>query len=334
MLIAENSAGKKVTAFEVLNSDNHQFSCPICHGMVVLKRGRLRMPHFAHYHQCPAHEEGETVEHLTGKIKLLANFSQAGYYCKLEVYLPKIKQRPDLLVDLGDKLLAVEFQCAPLKLTTFKRRTLGYVKQELRYWWILGKRHFPRKKLTQQIAQFMKWHPNLGFYLIYYFSDQGIFILVYQIKQPDFLNLQYRCFKTTDLIKLQKFMRTISKPLKLSLQARQRQQKNFLKACSYCQGNLFQEQMAWYQQRVVFRNLGVKLLPFSLNYPLFISKQLIWQSQLLRSNYQGLQQSEALKLVTWQTYQLPLLNTQLFLKQSQNYFFIKAQQLRVTEYTI
>ncbi|WP_281164226.1 competence protein CoiA [Liquorilactobacillus sicerae] len=324
MLIAENSAGNKVTAFEALNSANQQFSCPICHGMVILKKGELRIPHFAHYHQCPLHEEGETVEHLAGKIKLLANFSQAGYYCKLEVYLSKIKQRPDLLVDLNGKLLAVEFQCAPLKLATFKQRTLGYVNQGLRYWWILGKRHFPKKRMTQQIAQFMKWHSNLGFYLIYYLFDQGVFVLIYQIKQPDFLNLQYRCFQTASLLKLQKFMRTLSKPLKLSSQARQRQQKNFLKACSYCQGNLFQEQMAWYQQKIIFRNLGAKLLLFSLNYPLFISKQLIWQSQFLRNNYQSPKQPEALKLITWQIYQLPLLDAWPFVKQSQNYFFFES----------
>ena len=328
LLIAENKRKQRFLATNAATSKSEEFFCPACKQKVILKKGTIKVAHFAHYHQCSLNIEGETLEHLLGKIGLQQAFLQAGLKNKLEVYLQKLHQRPDLLVLLNsNQFLAVEFQCAPLDLGLFEKRTASYLKNGLKCWWILGKKYFPSKILSQKLAKFLRWNENLGFYLTYYFAKQKYFVLLYQISQPDFLNMQYCCFKTSNFNELRNFMKRkpIMPPKSYQLE---RQKRNFIKACSFCQGELFAEQLFWYQKGFIFRKIGLEILPYSLNYPLFAGKQIIWQSKLLRQKLFSSQIIENFAADAFQPYCLPLIKRkEIFLQTSCQYFRQKTRQL-------
>lgn len=328
LLIAENKQKQRFLATNAAVSKSQEFFCPACKQKVILKKGSIKIAHFAHYHQCSLNIEGETLEHLLGKIGLQQAFLRANFKNKLEVYLRELHQRPDLLVLLNqNQFLAVEFQCALLDLELFEKRTTSYLKNGLKCWWILGKKYFPSKKLSQKTAKFLRWNENLGFYLTYYFAKQKCFVLLYQIQQPDFLNLQYCCFKTSNLGELMNFMKEKTYLQKKTYQL-ERQKRNFIKACSFCQGELFTEQLFWYQKGFIFRKIGLEILPYSLNYPLFAGKQIIWQSKLLRQKLFFPQRVENFNADFFQPYYLPLIKKkEIFLQLSCQYFRQKTNGL-------
>ncbi|MFT8458393.1 MAG: competence protein CoiA family protein [Liquorilactobacillus ghanensis] len=327
MLVGQQINGKLIDA--AVADVTKKYYCPVCHQRLILKKGNLRIAHFAHSTVCILkYGEPETREHLTGKLQLQQNFAFAGYKGQLEQYLPELQQRPDLLLKMTNgKTLAIEYQCAPLTVQQLYQRTQGYRKHGIRCWWILGENHWLKKKITQQEAQFMMWHPGLGFYLVYYFPKRQHFCLLYQIQQADFLNVSYLKFITNDVKKLQIFMRTVTKPVTLSVRLRTMQRRNFEKACCFYRGSLFVEQLAWYEKKINFRLLGLELLEFSLDLPIFAEKQIVWQSRLLRLNDWPISEINSFQNNTEiLTYQLPLIKNNNFVSSCLKRFKIKILQ--------
>lgn len=134
------------------------YHCPVCQTKVILKLGTKMIPHFAHQTKatCPA-SEGETYEHLAGKLLLQTFFQQF----TLEVYLPDLKQRPDLLWE--DQV--IEFQCSPLSHKRFLERTHNYLLHGYQPIWILGQGLHPTKRLSQLQQACLRFDPKYGFFL-------------------------------------------------------------------------------------------------------------------------------------------------------------------------
>lgn len=121
------------------------YFCPACHEPVVLKKGQLKLSHFAHHsgsHHCQeSFSEGETYEHLLGKLLLAETL---GPECRLEVFLPGLQQRPDVL--WGRQ--AWEFQCSPLPFWRFCQRSQHYQQEGFTDVWLLGEKLWPKKNLS------------------------------------------------------------------------------------------------------------------------------------------------------------------------------------------
>lgn len=102
MFVALNAKNQHVTAEQAEKEKNRKavYCCPGCREAVFLKKGSYIQAHFAHYaqHQCAVFSEGETAEHLIGKKNLYDWFKAQSIPCQMEAYLPKLQQRPDLLV--------------------------------------------------------------------------------------------------------------------------------------------------------------------------------------------------------------------------------------------
>lgn len=142
MLLAVDQQQQTVLA--ELATKGQQYHCPNCREPVILRQGAVKLPHFAHrqHSECSqAFSEGESREHLLGKRQLYGLFHPHG---RLEVYLPNLKQRPDLL--LGRT--AVEYQCSPLDFQRFLDRTAGYLDNDYQPIWILGSRFRPGDRLS------------------------------------------------------------------------------------------------------------------------------------------------------------------------------------------
>lgn len=166
MLYVETKIGKKIGVLDYSKSELEQmrtekFYCPGCHQAVRLKNGPILSAHFAHISGdvCESFSEGETEEHLKGK-KIIAEWCErSSIPYELEAYLPKLKQRPDLLID---KRLAIEFQCSPLSLERFKERTEGYLSNGYEVIWVLGRRYFLGERLATLQKAAMTYHVNRG----------------------------------------------------------------------------------------------------------------------------------------------------------------------------
>ena len=117
-----------------------QFTCPQCENPLRLKIGKVVTPHFAHIvltNCLTSFSERESPTHLIGKQQLAEFFTHVGCEVSVEAYLPKIAQRPDLLVRKNKKLCAIEFQCSVISIEEVAKRNSGYKKLGIEAVWIL-----------------------------------------------------------------------------------------------------------------------------------------------------------------------------------------------------
>ncbi len=112
------------------------YYCRSCRKRVVLKKGKKKCAHFAHRktENCSVFSEGESEEHLQLKECFMDWLGQSAEPVFLEAYLPRLRQRPDILL----ANLALEIQCSRLSHQRFFERTKNYLNNGYQVWWILG----------------------------------------------------------------------------------------------------------------------------------------------------------------------------------------------------
>lgn len=181
LLIALNKKEEIVTAERNLCKTEY-FYCPSCKGRVCLKAGEIKRPHFAHYRNdaCHVFSEGETEEHLEGKIQLATYLKMRETNVQLESYLPELQQRPDILFEKENRKIAIEFQCSSISVDSVMRRTQGYLDANYEVIWILGN-HF---KYTNRLTAFHKA-------CLYSNYDEGRLMLIHYNAFTDSLSVRY-----------------------------------------------------------------------------------------------------------------------------------------------
>ncbi|MCZ8533029.1 competence protein CoiA [Psychrobacillus psychrodurans] len=148
-----------------------KFSCIQCNEQVILKNGLIKIPHFAHIRNIScttAFSEGESEDHLNGKLHLYEFFQKHSSPVQLEAYLPSLHQRPDLYVQSEPYPIAIEFQCSQIPITAIQQRTEGYIAKQIIPIWILRTpttSEFPLQEIgTMQLSayrqQFFYSTPN------------------------------------------------------------------------------------------------------------------------------------------------------------------------------
>ncbi|MGF7013839.1 competence protein CoiA [Ornithinibacillus bavariensis] len=152
MLQAKLKTGKLVTLFHLTRDEiailrvKENFFCPTCNERVIVKAGNKTIPHFSHVARthCLSYDKGEGAYHETGKLLLFEWLRRQGISVRLEEYIPEIKQRPDLLICLNRKKVAIEYQCATTTPQEIHSRTKGYQSMGITPIWILGANQFKR----------------------------------------------------------------------------------------------------------------------------------------------------------------------------------------------
>ncbi|WP_196493878.1 competence protein CoiA [Ornithinibacillus caprae] len=168
----------KLTSNEILELKKHKrFFCPTCNEEVIIKAGSQVAPHFAHLSKvnCPANEKGEGAYHEQGKLLLLKWLKDQGYQVSLEAYLPKINQRPDILLKINGKHIAIEYQCARIPTEVIHKRNTGYRSIGITPLWILGANQFKREssnliKIDPFTLQFLHQFKTPNQHSLYYFD--------------------------------------------------------------------------------------------------------------------------------------------------------------------
>jgi len=161
MLVAKDINGTLVNSIE----GNRQvtYYCPCCKGEVILKKGSVKLPHFAHKNKidCIGDSENETQEHIQGKMLIAKNCEKFGVFYELECYLPEINQRADVLIN---KQIAIEFQCSSLSIEKLKERTMQYQTHGYQVFWILGENLALKERLCELQKHFIYYSPKRGYY--------------------------------------------------------------------------------------------------------------------------------------------------------------------------
>ncbi|ANK63421.1 competence protein CoiA [Loigolactobacillus backii] len=189
MLIAKYEDGTLCYANQYTTTElqkirqQHQFYCPSCAAKVKLRVGPYKIAHFAHQNQCASSNEGETSEHLAGKLFLLNYCQNQGWKCALEAFLPELQQRPDILVTLPQVKIALEFQCSPISIKQLSKRTEMYRQNGYRVYWLLGSRYHDLRHWSAKKRAFLRYSKQAGFHLFLLEAVQKRLWLVHHVRQ-------------------------------------------------------------------------------------------------------------------------------------------------------
>lgn len=121
MLVARRSEERVEASRSLAGGDFH---CSLCGGAVILKRGRVKVAHFAHQPGAECDYAGESVPHLLAKRVLADQFRCLDYIVELEEPHPAVSRRVDVAVTVppSGARIAVEVQDSPIKVDEMKRR--------------------------------------------------------------------------------------------------------------------------------------------------------------------------------------------------------------------
>lgn len=195
MFYAETTDGERVQAEECGQQIRQEdFFCPGCREPVFLKQGQLRMAHFAHYREagCSTFSEGETEQHLLGKQLLYSWLKGLGMTVEMEPWLPRLQQRPDVLVKAGeDRRIVLEYQCSPIPLEHLRERTEGYRREGYEVVWLLGMDYGLGGRLRGKQVAFLAWTPIAAYSLACLDSERGEVQVYQQIHYDNRNHLRY-----------------------------------------------------------------------------------------------------------------------------------------------
>lgn len=182
-MIVAMSHNQLVSATSVGNHDQDDFVCPCCRQPVIYKHGQYRIPHFSHKSKvdCIGFSENESQTHLKGKLMFKQQVEAMGHPVEIEATMMSIEQRADVF--LPDDQLVLEYQCSPISFSEIARRTRNYRSLGYDVIWILGDRRRTGILRSEAVAKFARFHPQLGFYIIFYSVANNQFWLYFQLRE-------------------------------------------------------------------------------------------------------------------------------------------------------
>ncbi|MDF0727928.1 competence protein CoiA family protein [Cytobacillus sp. S13-E01] len=154
MFVAKKENGQFVSLLdnwsreELIKLRTEHFYCTACQLPVHLKVGTNRISHFAHKKDasCSVKTEHESSYHMEGKKQLYNWLQHQTKVLELEPYIKAIQQRPDILLELENQKIAIEFQCSQLDPDLFNKRTKAYRRSNINPIWILGETWLKQKE--------------------------------------------------------------------------------------------------------------------------------------------------------------------------------------------
>lgn len=174
MYAALNELGILIYAQNAKEKD--KYFCCRCEKPVKLIATKARK-YFRHLNKTN-NDINERNIHSVGKkiiLDLLKNHSNV----EEEFFLPEIQQRPDIF--LVDQKIAIEYQCALLKINLLEERILGYRRLGIKSIWILGGDYLD-DRVHKKHLKFINFSDKLGYYIIMLDSIKQAFTVFHHIK--------------------------------------------------------------------------------------------------------------------------------------------------------
>lgn len=181
---------------QVLNKEKslnfEKYHCPHCRKPVILVLSQKKSAFFKHLSEID-NAMGEKEEHYTSKNLLKAAFTAAGFNAQTEIPLADGQIRADVLVS---SKLSLEVQCAPLSREEFLHRHSLYQKIGVLDLWIVGQRHFLKKKLKKTQLIFFRENEAWGSYYLEVDPKHNYLRLKYNVRQEAVSNKL--CYQTAN----------------------------------------------------------------------------------------------------------------------------------------
>jgi len=148
------------------------FLCPECFGETILKKGRIKIPHFAHKppFDCK-YGVGEKEIHRKAKEEIYEEIckSKMVSFCELEYEL-KIS-RPDIYFEFDNIKIAIEIQVSNFTLDEIMNRTWKYYDQGIYVLWLpLFNEKLRKNKYSPKSWE--KWLHALNYGKIFYWKEK------------------------------------------------------------------------------------------------------------------------------------------------------------------
>ena len=166
--------GSQLLAREV-EKDMGPFLCPSCQAEVVLRKGAVRIHHFAHKPPAScAYGSGESEAHRQCKMNLydMLSMNKDVYEVNPES-MARSGNIPDVSFMVGSRVVAIEVQRSTLSMQDLHKRTAQYANDGIAVLWLC----LWRKELDQirfSPKQWEKWLHALYFGRVYYYRDGDI----------------------------------------------------------------------------------------------------------------------------------------------------------------
>jgi len=128
MLVALNSSGVRTLA-ALATKGLDSFVCPACHDNVVLKKGPIKIHHFAHYPESTCENAGESYRHLEMKWQMGIVAGQNGYLVDFERQLNN--SRADVLLSRLNDNYIIEVQNSAISFEEIYKRSLKFQQPNL-----------------------------------------------------------------------------------------------------------------------------------------------------------------------------------------------------------
>lgn len=247
MLIALEKNGKKISSDQAMKGKS--YTCPTCHQEVILKKGKIKIPHFAHktITTCDSYSESESAEHLSGKYLLAKNCERFGLHYELEAYIPKINQRADILVE---NYLVIEFQCSPLSIERLRERTRAYQLSGYEVFWVLG----GTLRYTRTMTELKK-------HLLYFNDVDSYYHMELDVKQNQ-LGIRRYMTKVNNKVKQQFISYSLNEHSCFCILKREIPLISYQISCEVSISELVKQQLKWQKQLYLRQARVLKIQEF------------------------------------------------------------------------
>ena len=296
MLVAYNENKQAIILFQLLPKRDiqelkaHNYYCPQCGELVIIKAGAIKTPHFAHKRQtaCDGQfSERESVAHLIGKQQLYSWLQSKKVSVRLEATIPQLMQRPDILATVHNKQYALEFQCSTISEQLFYERTAGYVPCDIEPIWIL--KNTPQRSAKQAAPiQVLKLTTFQKLFIQY--SNSSPHLVCYDVDKQQFIYYHHliftrsnQCVAAVSTLPLQAQHLPLLQPTTISKQTFQQlfglfrnRQQAFINS-SYAFGQAKVNDLLWrsvYELRILYGQI-----PFTIGIPI-IESEFVCESTL------------------------------------------------------
>ena len=178
MNIVRTKTGELIHATQI--KEDEVYFCPECGEEVTKKVSRNGVVFFSHMPK--KHRQEETIAHQEGKHLILESLKSHGFHAELEPYVSSIEQIPDIVVTEGERAWCIEYQCSVIPTEEIVERTRHLGEVGMSVDWILGENYESQHKLTDTFSYLMKYHPQLGNFLIFFVNGEMIFHTQIKVK--------------------------------------------------------------------------------------------------------------------------------------------------------
>jgi len=122
----QESDGVKVLAVDVKKGDG-PFTCPGCQGFVTLRKGSIKIHHFAHTSDSSCgYGKGESAEHMSAKLEIYEAIRHEHNVSNAEVEKYFDGSRADIYAEISGIPVAIEIQKSNLSIEDISDRTQRY----------------------------------------------------------------------------------------------------------------------------------------------------------------------------------------------------------------